>query len=208
MKLLLALAAATAALLCGTAVHVARARAGSAGCEMTYMYASYHPVAVAGETPSDRRYRLFLYREDNGASKQGARRHAWGGVRRHAARRARFQRAARAGARALMQRAARRHGVLWRAALLARRPAACALGHAAAADPSPCALTPRTPRPAAQPASPRATPCSSSRATPAHTSRWAARPRQRPPLNSRAAGAPCNPPRPEPLGLPWLATPT
>ena len=69
--MLLALAAATALLLCGTAWHVARASACSAGCEMTYMYASYTPVPVAGDTPSDARYRLVLYREDNGPGKQG-----------------------------------------------------------------------------------------------------------------------------------------
>lgn len=72
MRVLLALAAATALLLCGTAWRVARGQVRSAGCEMTYMYASYREVDVPRSAESDKRYKLYLYREDGGQSKQGA----------------------------------------------------------------------------------------------------------------------------------------
>lgn len=46
MRALLALAAAAALLLASAAWSVARGRASSAGCEMTFMYAHYEPVDV------------------------------------------------------------------------------------------------------------------------------------------------------------------
>ncbi|GBF89291.1 hypothetical protein Rsub_02168 [Raphidocelis subcapitata] len=60
MRVLLALAAATAVLLCGTAWHVASAQRRSAGCEMTYMYAQYVPIPVEGDTPPSGHPALFI----------------------------------------------------------------------------------------------------------------------------------------------------
>lgn len=71
MRVLLALAAVTLLLLCGTAWHVAVEQSRSAGCEMTYMYANYKEVHVQRVAESDKRYKLYLYREDGGPSKQG-----------------------------------------------------------------------------------------------------------------------------------------
>jgi hypothetical protein len=72
MRALLALAAATAVLLAGTALRVLRDRRGSAGCEMTYMYTRFVEIQeVERAAPADARYRLFLYREAAGEGAQG-----------------------------------------------------------------------------------------------------------------------------------------
>lgn len=70
MRVLLALAAATALLLCGTAWRTLSEQRRSAGCEMTYMYANYVEIPVVNQSRSHRRYKLYLYREDGGPSKQ------------------------------------------------------------------------------------------------------------------------------------------
>jgi hypothetical protein len=80
MRVLLALAAATALLLLGTGWRLAADSWRGGGCEMTYMYTEYEQVAINGSSRSDRRYKLYLYREAGGPSKQGGRGWGRGGV--------------------------------------------------------------------------------------------------------------------------------